>query len=328
MRDLKKPPKFVFHPRLVWVELGALLLLLILLASAVRGLDLGGEPELTQVPAARENLDPLPETDPDPIARINQEGEIVIDQEISTQNWLTYENEQYHFSFRYPGDDWFVESFRDYTVLVPPGDIGRIEINTVNVDGPSALDQAGFLDPDEGFITENDQFADRSANQYRCVSCSGGTRFARHIRITDLAGTNWGSKNEIWYDFSIGANETQLDALGTVALFDRILSTFVLDNAYNSELWLTYENSDAGFSIRHPQSWGFREDVPNADVGFIVAFGPDVPQLGRGLRVYLRGTGDTRTGVRRICGDFAYDMVREPGSGSETDIMITTFRCR
>ena len=328
--DLKKPPKFIFHPWLVWVELGLLIGLLILLYAAVRGAGLG-EPELTRVPEARQNLDPLPEPDPNPVARMNQEGEIIIDEEISIENWETFTNDTYHFSLRYPAagpDAWFVESFKDYTVIVPPGDIGRIEINTVNVGGASVLDRVGIEDPKEGFVTEGDQFSDRAANQYRCIACSQGKRFARHIRITDLRGTNWGSKNEIWYDFTIGSGETQLQALGLVALFDRILSTFVLDNAYNAERWLTYENIDAGFSIRHPQSWGFREAIAGEGTDFIVAFGPDIPQIGRGLRVYLRGTGDTQQGVRRLCGDFAYDLVRDPGSGSETDVMISSFRCR
>lgn len=324
--DFRKPPKFIFHPWLVYIELGLLIGMLVLLAIAVRGLELGSEPQLVRVPEGRENLPPLPEVI-NPIVRINLEGEIVITEEISISAWQTYTNDSYHYSLRYPSDDWFVEEFHDYAVLVPPGDIGRIQINTVNVGGVSVLDRVGINDPDQGIVTENDLFANRSANQYRCIACAQD-RYARHIRITDLRGTNWGTKNEVWYDFSIAEGESELDALTAVTLFDRILSTFELDSAFNPGIWAVYENTDAGFSIKYPPTWGFREALIGEGTDFIVAFGPDIPVIGRGLRVYLRGNADTALGARRLCGDFAYDMVRDPGAGAETDVMISSFRCR
>lgn len=316
----------MYHPWLARAEFLVLVIILAALFGAVRAFEFGQTPELVSVPPGRENLPPLPES-PTSVARITPGGEIVITEEINMSRWLTYESTAYHYSFRYPSDDWFIEEFGDYAVLVPPGDIGRIEINAVAVGRESPLDGARRGDTLEGILTENDAFAGRSADQYRCVSCKKN-RFARHIRMTDLRGTNWGSTNEIWYDFSLEAGEKHIDALTAVALFDRVLSTFILDDAFNEEVWPRYTNTDAGFSIKHPPAWGFREALIGEGTDFIVALGPDIPSIGRGLRVYMRGNADPVVGARRVCGDFAYDMVRDPGAGAETDVMIQSFLCQ
>jgi len=321
--DLRKPPKFIHHPKLIWVEAAIGFLLIVALAAAVAGAKRQGDPRIVAVDQdARFNLDP--EADVPPLVRETEEGE-VITREINTGNWVRHTDDAYHFSLRYPGGDWFVQTFGDYTVVVPPGDLGRIQIAASDAARNSPVEQAERGALREGLFSET-TFAGRAAVQWTCVACTGN-RYARSVRVTDLRATNWGTRNEIWYDFSLPAGIDRTEALALLLQFDTILDTFFIDTAFNPAEWPRYTSTDEGFSVAYPPGWGFREAIVGEGTDFIVYFGRELPTVGDGLRIYRRGNAEAAVGARRPCGDVLFDLVRI-GNDAAVDAMISSFRCQ
>jgi hypothetical protein len=320
--DLRKPPKFIHHPRLIWVEAAVGFLLIVALAAAVAGARRQGDPRVVTLGQDdRFNMEPQDEAPP--VVQETEDGEVIV-REVSTGNWALHKDDAYHFSFRYPDESWLVQTFGDYTVLAPPNNLGRLEIATRNSARNSPVEAAERGQLTEGIFAET-TVAGRSAVQWTCIACTGN-RYARAVRITDLRATNWGQSNEIWYDFRLPSGLDRTEALAQVVLFDTLIDTFFIDTAFNPAAWPRYTNTDEGFSIAYPPGWGFREAIVGEGTDFIVYFGNELPTVGDGLRVYRRGNAEAAVGARRPCGEILFDLVRI-GNDAEVDAMMRTFRC-
>ncbi|OGY78358.1 MAG: hypothetical protein A3B74_01200 [Candidatus Kerfeldbacteria bacterium RIFCSPHIGHO2_02_FULL_42_14] len=205
-----------------------------------------------------------------------------IESDVDTSDWLTYTNEEYGFSFRYPGN-WMTSandnnigcisdvsivcdvysygkgSFDDFPVEYVHG---KIVIENSESFSKMSEKEILMIEPgketmplmEENFLTINKFPAYRSLRQLK----KGELLYPTAPGSTEKTEQTW---TEIEYRYFYGSNLVRLtfsiqgeNYQKFYDIIDLIGQSFA-STAVDTSDWLTYTNEDYGFSFKYPMPW-------------------------------------------------------------------------
>ncbi len=230
-----------------------------------------------------------------------------------TLGWKTYENAQYHFSFKHPAN-WEVEKAAigvdAFSARAVSGDEGSLTVQPVTAQG------SGF--PDGLTMTKKTvTIGGKKATQSTSTYTATGKVFQSLVSF-DPQPTSWGATAQILI---------QPDANGSIDVPNQILSTFTFDGTLG---WKTYSNKDLGFQFEYPDGFGdFTLKAVKSDSGQVLvssfAGGKSPFTLGGTTKDFSAATEGQfiwTQGYRKDGGTYWYLHGTQTKPGAETKIAV------